>query len=407
MTSRFVRVSISCLLLLAMASPSFAARRSSLAGNLLIRDTDDIFFFPQLVSQHKRHVTFDIGPSSGLGSGGLIFGNENLTLGAFAHRSDFLGAIPNAFFTRGDIDNIAQAGTTNRNTGVPFPGFGPSDGALNFVDVLFGAQMGDTPWGLRVSLGRNQQDDPDDLDPPDQGPATVTTFNGVVGITLPTWATDLSGEIAIGSASTEVVAGTKSESTPVMFSLAARKTASEDSDALTLGWLGMFNYFTAGVDNTVAGVKTTTDDSGFNFQAGLGPVYRPNDRTSVAMYGTFDFQTEKTDDGTTETTVRTIGVPGWNIAAEVELASWLQFRAGLRSRFGFDKTTVKAATPPPPEQKDGDNSLDFVWTSGVGVHIDNFHFDGYFDPSVLTNGTSLLGTANNRLFGLVTASLDF
>ena len=67
-----------------------------------------------------------------------------------------------------------------------------------------------------------------------------------------------------------------------MFSLAARKTASEDSDALTLGWLGMFNYFTAGVDNTVAGVKTTTDDSGFNFQAGLGPTTSKTLSTVIA-----------------------------------------------------------------------------------------------------------------------------
>ena len=61
MTSRFVRYLLPCLLLLALASPSSAvSRRSSLAGNLLIPDTDDIFIFPHLVTDHKRMVTFDM-----------------------------------------------------------------------------------------------------------------------------------------------------------------------------------------------------------------------------------------------------------------------------------------------------------------------------------------------------------
>jgi hypothetical protein len=76
------RVFFTVLLLLAMASPSFAARRSSLSGNLLIQDVDDMFFFPQLVSMHKRMVTFDFGTNDGLGSGGMVFGTETFTFGA-------------------------------------------------------------------------------------------------------------------------------------------------------------------------------------------------------------------------------------------------------------------------------------------------------------------------------------
>ena len=76
MTGRYVRILFTVLTLLAVASPSFAARRSSLSGNLLIQDQDDIFFFPHLVNAHKRMVTFDFGSNSGIGSGGMVFGNE-------------------------------------------------------------------------------------------------------------------------------------------------------------------------------------------------------------------------------------------------------------------------------------------------------------------------------------------
>src|SRR5215510_8822362 len=110
MTGRYTRVFLTVLLVLVVASPAFAARRSSLSGNLLIQDADDMFFFPQLVAMHKRMVTFDFGTNSGLGSGGMVFGSEQISLGLFAHRSEFLGALDDAYFTRGDIDNINRDG---------------------------------------------------------------------------------------------------------------------------------------------------------------------------------------------------------------------------------------------------------------------------------------------------------
>ena len=110
MLSRFLRLLVLSLILLSLASPGFAARRSSLGGNLLIKDMDDIFFLPQRVVDYNRTLTFDYGSSNGLGSGGMIFGNENMTFGAFAHRSDFLAAIPNAFGTIGDIQTLSNDG---------------------------------------------------------------------------------------------------------------------------------------------------------------------------------------------------------------------------------------------------------------------------------------------------------
>src|SRR6266436_3017114 len=101
MTGRYVRVLFTVLTLLVLASPGHAARRSSLDGNLLIQDADDVFFFPHLVTMHKRMVTYDYGTNASTGSGGMVFGINNVTIGAFTHRSDFMGALTDAFFTRG------------------------------------------------------------------------------------------------------------------------------------------------------------------------------------------------------------------------------------------------------------------------------------------------------------------
>jgi hypothetical protein len=395
MTSRFVRLSIACLLLLAMASPSFAARRSSLAGNLLIPDTDDIFFLPQHVTMHKRLVTFDLGTDNGAGSGGMIFGNEQLTLGAFAHRSDFLAAIPNAYLTRGDIDNVS-----NRGESEPLPVFTPDLTALNWVDLILGFQAGDNPLGVRVSLGRNATDP--DTDNDDVG-RSITAFNGIVGLTLAQWATDVSAEISIATAEDNGGVGVKTESTPVHFALSARRTATEQSDALSLGWLGMFSYLTASVDETAAAVTTTTDNSQMAVQVGVGPVYRPSDRTNVAMYGYFQYLRNRTGVDPAEQVLSSLVIPGWNVAGEFDLTSWLQFRAGLRSEFSFDK--LKNDPTPPASQSD--NELNFVWTSGLGLAFGSFRLDGYLEPAQVTNATNLFGTDASRLFGLVTASYGF
>jgi hypothetical protein len=389
---------MSVLLALVVASPTFAARRSSLSGNLLIQDTDDMFFFPQLVSMHKRLVTFDFGTSEGLGSGGLVFGNEQLTFGLFAHRSEFLGALDSAYFTRGDIDNISGDGAID-------VGVGPN--ALNWIDVIGGWQAGGNPWGVRLSVGRNNVD-PD----PDNVQADATAFNVILGTRLTSMALDASVEFSYASAATDVAAGpttqNTTESSPYHFGAGVRRTAMDETDALYLGYLGTISYTSAGVDFTPAtGTATSSDNSAFNVQVGAGPVYHPNDRTNVAMYGTFEYQRAETEPtvGTTNT-VTDMTIPGWNVAAELEVTSWLQFRSGLRSRFVFNSDKTETQGPPATEVEDKGNTLDYAWTTGVGLRFGGFQLDGFLDPSVITQGTDLLGESSD-LFGLVTTSYHF
>jgi len=397
MVSRLMRLLVLSLLVLSIASPGFAARRSSLGGNLLIKDMDEVFFFPQRVGEYNRTVTFDLGSSNGLGSGGMIFGNESVVLGAFAHRSDFIAAIPNAFFTAGDIDNVSNGGQNDFSpiSSSLLGGAGPAGGPFQWFDVLLGWEGGGNPWGVRLSVGRNQ-DDPAGDDKED-----VTSVNAMVGVTMRN--IDLAGEFAIGDGTSDI-AGTRTESSPSGFAIAARKTAVEQSEDLQLGWMGEFSFHSGGSDVTTAGTTTTTDESATTFVLGMGPVYSPSERTTVAMYGTFEYLHSSSDDGTTNDTGTSYIIPGWHIAGEFELASWLQARVGVESRFSISKDKTEVVGGASSESQIVD--LNFRWHTGIGVNLGNFQLDGYIDPSVITSGTDLFGDSTD-LFGLVSAGYSF
>ena len=114
MPDRYLRILISlALIMLFLTNVGVAARRSSLAGNLLIKDRDDVFFMPQTIRDYQRMVTFDFGGSMRNGNGGMVFGNEKFTLGAFAHKTDFFGAIPNAFYKAGDVAIMNPSGSND------------------------------------------------------------------------------------------------------------------------------------------------------------------------------------------------------------------------------------------------------------------------------------------------------
>jgi hypothetical protein len=394
MRGRKFEVAFAILLILAMASPGSAARHSSLSGNLLIQDADDMFFFPQLVSANKRMVTFDFGTDATLGSGGMVFGTEKLTLGMFAHRSDFLSPLESAFLTRGDIDNINSGGTGDlHDFGI---GVGPS--ALNWIDLIAGWQWNENPWGVRLSLGRNN------LDPaPDNEQSDVTAFNLVLGSRIESLRADFSAEFAMATASAEAAAG-KLETSPWHVGLGVRHMETEESDALTLGWLGMFSYTAGTIDSTPVGNPTrSVDGKELMLVAGAGPVYKPNDRTNVAMYGTFRYEWQKSEGAKSTVTNTYLVIPGWNLAAEVEVASWLQIRGGLRSEFAFADEHNETG---PVDTHDKSNELNYAWTSGVGIHFGDFTIDAYLDPSVLTTGTDLLGNSDH-VFGMVSTTYRF
>ena len=268
--------------------------------------------------------------------------------------------------------------------------------------MLLGWQLGDMPWGVRFSVGHGSSDPS-----PTNVSASSTGINAVVGTKIARWNTDASIEFTYLTAENNIATET-AESSPFAVAVAVRHLPAEEGDALGLGWLGEFHYDDGSVDRTPipAAMGTSDDFNGMSFIGGLGPVYRPSARTNVAMYGTFEYFSNESKSGTVTDTETHIVIPGWHIGAEVEVASWLQARAGLVSRYTFDNHKTENSMPV-SEAETKDVVLDYEWTSGVGVHFDNFRVDGYFDPSVLTNGSSVFGTNGNRLFGMVSATYAF
>jgi hypothetical protein len=402
MTGRYVRVLFVTLTVLALAGSSEAARRSSLSGNLLIPDQDDIFFFPQLVTKHARMATFDFGTSDTEGSAGLVFGNESVTLGAFTHRSDFLGALPDAFLQRGDVDNISQEGA------IDVFGIGPD--ALNWIDVLAGFNVGEMPLGVRFSIGRNNNDPPDPMTGAIE--ADVTAVNAIVGMTFDQFDSDVAIEGAYASAR-ELAAMVETETSPFHFGVGFRRRSGEESDEIGLGWLGLFSWSSGDIDVTTGTMTASAGDlRQIDVVFGAGPTYHPNDRTNVAMYGTFEYQQQRQETpitgGANTLTNTRITIPGWNIAGEFEVASWMQFRAGVRSSFLFLEDRNETSGMTPSDLRTKTNDLDFRWTTGVGMNFGGFQIDGFLDPQVITSGTDLLGeTTSGDLFALVSGTYRF
>ena len=405
MQSRYLRVLIlTAFMVSLLATAGFAARRSSLAGNLLIKDRDDVFFMPQSIHDYKRMVTFDFGSNMSTGNGGIVFGNESITFGAFAHKTDFIGAIPTAFGTSGDINTMNAAGSNDFAGILAFP-YSP---AMNWVDAIIGFGSEEMPWGIRVSLGSASQVSEPVGTPKNEN--TTTAFNIVGGTTI-NEDVEISAEFSFASGSIKTPNGANQderEVSPFHFAASVRKTAAEEDEALQLGYLGAF-AFASGTDKMTpfGGTASENDLSGFAFSGSVGPVYMPHERTTVAMYGTFEYMsaTSKTSAGETKQSSTTI--PGWNIATEVELSSWFQARAGLKSKFMLQSGEMPAAgTPSPGQDKASQHVLEYSWYTGLGITLDNFMLDGYIDPSVITSGTDLLGNSND-LFGMVTATFMF
>jgi hypothetical protein len=100
--SRFLAFSAAGVVALtAFSDDAFADRRSSLAGNMLITDQDDIYIYPQLTLEHRNLVSLDYFPGNSLANV-LGSGAENV--------SGQGGSSP--------INNSANGGTNAQNVGV-------------------------------------------------------------------------------------------------------------------------------------------------------------------------------------------------------------------------------------------------------------------------------------------------
>lgn len=457
-------VFVGCVL---MATSAFADRKSSLAGNLLIEDSDDVFFFPQTALKHRNLVKFDlavspalldtanqapveengeivVGETSMRGSGLLLFGEEGFAFGISTHRQDTFGAAPQGFLGVGDLQlyNKTSLGAWGINgPGNPTPGaiVDPNNvvgagapGAaflqpLQMADVLVAFGLGEqNSLGVRLSIGQANASQrllgANDSDVTNSWNTTAINLTG--GFTHKSdFELDIGLELGLAFFSntfTTVPATSPdyNDSASLAPSLSIYgRTLIAMRESVKLGALAIIHVNSSSLtDETGNQANSTTQPldfstSAFNFfiEAGAGPVYELPDKTTVAAYATIGFGTSSFafESDQIEVSTTTLVLPGFKLALEHSLAEWFTFRTGLASRYNFNFQTQNFDSIATPNQQNSASSYEFLWSAGVGLNHGNFTIDGTFQTPFLTDGPSFLGGKDTGVFGLVAVGYKF
>ena len=427
----------------ALAPEANADRRSSLSGNLLLEDTDDVFFFPHRALDNVHLITFDLalggvatpnelptagGTTSGFGSAGILLGDESLALGAFTHRSDTLSSLPAAYYLGGDIDTLYGNQAAFQiwpltNFALPaVAGGNLVNGAtasvpLQWLDLVATMNSGGTPLGLRLSVGLNlnnsNYDDDGDITFHDN---TAFAVNAIAGMGLRgDLNLDLSAELSFGSQSfTEDIDGDPVNTFgSTGFSLAAMARGfSNMGKGVDMGFTGLLYFQSSSgfIDfSDVNGPDDGFDANSFGLDVGAGPKYYVEDHFNIAAYGTLgvrrEFVEPSTEGEADERTDFSVVVPGFKLAAEYYMFNWLWFRTGAQYHYRLVFRTAPT----------GDNNIfhdqtftqsGFRWASGVGIEWEQLRINGTFNTPFLLDGPNFIG-GGTGMFGMIQTEYNF
>lgn len=405
-----------------------AARRTALAGNLLIEDETDIFFLPHEVARYVNYVWFDFitggdTPSiDNLGSAGILFGNaadNSFGIGVTVHRSDYQSAQDDALGL-GTLFSLRrnQADFDEELEGAP-EALVSQVQTLHWVDVLAGFALSDAlDLGVRLSLGSNvaSSEDIDGDNAGDPNPsASAFSFNLIasLGYDADAIEVDASVELSTASYGGEQIAGDE--------------TIVDSASGFGLGVFGRaFFRMSEGIDlGVIANISTRSastelDDEGdtrtdgslseFRLLAGVGPRYTIGDDATVAAYVTLGLAQRTADPEGDDNVVDSVSVllPGVHIAAEWHLLEWLDYRAGVRA----DYALVSGEEHSPAEDggtATSSRSYTFYWSNGFGFNAleGDFELDATLNWPIITGGPFFLSGSAEDLFAMVTASYSF
>jgi len=387
-----VLLAVSALLL--AVAPAEAARRSSLAGNVLIEDKDDVFAFPHLILDYDNLVAFDYGAAAGQGNGVILFGTPNMAFGLAAHRGDTTGPLPIP------VDQGLLGGPPNP--------LGAFDTPLTVVDLLFASGNDSGRFGARLALGTSA-----DAAKPDKaadGSAgkessksqTYIMIDAGYGLKKPGMRLDAAASLFFDTAS-QVVEDEDSLSGTRFGLSASVRGYMPQAGKMDLGFLGTLGYGSGSVSHDLDDPKFEESESFLGVVGGAGPVYHVTEDTTIAAYGTLSFVTtdtepnDQTDNDESSSTV--VVLPGVNIAADIQVIDWLWFRSGLDYYFALTSAT---------RGKDESSRRvgAFGWSAGLGIEVDDFKLDGSLQHNWITAGPTILGGGGD-MFGIVSASYAF
>ncbi len=374
-----------------------AARRDSLAGNLLIEDRDDIFLFPQLTVNNANLVGFDYGPAADSGNGYLVWGSDTTAFGVAIHRGDLLD--PQLFPYGGGLPGSPGASALGGATG-PLAGVvGVDSGTI--VDLMAGFDVGGGLAGARLALGNGGQSvTPGDPDADEQSASeTFVLLQGGYSMAGPL-TLDTALNISFATASQEQGDDTPVEGSDFGIGLKARGYSAMGAD-MDLGFLGDIVFNTQSIDTTVADETTTASTSMFAIQGGAGPVFEVEDQAIIAGYGVLGFMSTSSDPDTDEDDdaegTSAWVLPGFNLAADIQLLDWLYFRSGAQYLWAINGTSQEVADQDADDKTSQRGPGGFGWNAGLGLEVGDFRFDGSFSNNFLTSGPNFIGGGSGFL----------
>jgi hypothetical protein len=367
------------------------ARRSGLAGSLLIEDREDSYFFPQRLVAYPNVIALSYGATAASGSGLLTLGSGDSVFALAIHRGDVQSP-------HGYSDADALAGPSGL--------FGPdiTIAPATIVDLLFGTDLGGGQLGFRLALGSGAETTTvADMDTGESDTFIMGELGYGWGTRGKTARVDLSAGLGLDIASQQ--AADMDTASGTYFGLSGLMRAYFPFDeTLELGVLA-----NVGVNNNAFTVETVPGDPartelGVDLGAGVGPVLQ-FDRVSIAAYGILSGHIANQDpysevDGD-ETSVVGAVIPGVHIALEVPLSDWLLVRSGAQYSFNLQSTSAPADAG--TSQRNGS----FGWNAGLGIVIDDFRFDGSLQQGFVTGGPEFIGGTQSGFLAVASLSYSF
>ena len=413
MYSKMTRALIALIALTFMVSVAHADRRTSLGGNQLIPDRDDVFVYPQLAlkKNYRNSLSIDFGASGQVGNALIISKIDKVSVLAFAlNRSDTMLSIGGGFY-----NGSPEAGMINNNI---IPGVLPSGtlNPLNIADIIYSRKLGKNKLGVRLSFvgaGQSNTNKGDHVNGQD-----ALGYRLSLGYTLGKKGDFVFDFAMINSKTTQG----KDEEIPedgsfMNVHLGGRYTIKKQKG---FRLVSLFDFNMGSVGTTVypdAGKDVVATNDLMAVQLGLGPVYsgKVNEKKyTVAFHGHFGFNSSSSDPNTSSSSKDDqeansgIMFPGFNAAMEYQLLSWLVFRSGANYSYVIHSSTTTTSNSEKDEAVASTHGAgQFGWNAGFGFLMDNFTIDGTLSNGFMTNGPAFISGANSGLFTLVSATGKF
>ncbi len=409
------------LLLGAGEASATQARRTSLGANQLILDSTDVFNFPQLTVDYSQHVMIDYGVGVGNntpgawdnGSALLLLGSENLAYGVGIFHGDLFNSTTNIAAGH-TLRNSFPHNLTSLNLGnVANPwAFGPVEvfSQPHTILDLFGAmKSGNMKLGARLAFGHGGQSAYDAA--ADETNSVGNNFiNLDAGVSIDSgFRLDTGLKILVDFASQKE--GDLTSLSGFLFGADLFGRAYMPmTNRMELGVLGNLAFTSLSLDNKPddATPTTTSSNTSLGVLAGVGPVYRIADNSTIAGYGIVGYTNLNNDPNTDNNDdADSAGfwyLPGMQLAADIQIVDWLFFRTGLQ--YSYVVATGSEETPDGDDKTTATTSL-FGWRAGLGVTKGNFTLDGVLQNNFLTDGPFIVGGVGNGLFTTLSAGYRF